>query len=385
MKVNINYKLILAIFLIFPFIKPNYIIHIESLNLIYNIMQILNLIIIVFLLVKNKKISKEFLLIVFMQLILVTSTYINNGEIIDAIVNSIQIIAFALIIYYLTQKDIKIFFKAMAIILLVLVLINYITIIARPEGYLIGYLKKWFFGTKNNHFSIILPAIICNYIYCLYAKEKKSLNIYFYLLLLISGASILFLQSATSLVAFLITIMYFPLRKFIKDINIKLYLVIYIIVSLCILVFNIQNNFKFIIEDVLNKDLTFTGRTEIWEKSIDFIKEKPILGYGVENQDYRVIKFGKESFIHCHNMILEIFYQGGLTLFILFSMFLSLVIKNIKLIKNCNLKNFSMWMIIVYSIALFTEVYSFEVLLWILLVLSNVYRLEKNEKESLNE
>ncbi len=381
MKIKLD--ILYYILLIFPFIKPNYIIHIDSLNKVYNAFQIINFIIILVVFVKKSKINLQLFLIIILQAILIFSTVINNGEIIDVITNSIQIFAFSLIIEYLTQKNINLFFKAISIILIVLVVLNYITILIQPDGYLIGYLKKWLFGTKNNHFSIILPAIICSYIYFKFIKKCNS--VIFKILLVVSIASVIFLQSATTLVAMFVLLLYFPLKNIIKKINIKNFFVIYCIIFFVIIVFQLQNIFSFFIEDVLNKDVTFTGRTELWNTSLEFIKDKPLLGYGNENQDNRVVKFGKLSYIHCHNMILEILYQGGIILLIVFIIFLYNVIKKISITQNNDLKSLGLWTLIVYSIALFTEVYSFEVLLWMLLVLSNINRIKFLDEEIYNE
>ena len=84
-------------------------------------------------------------------------------------------------------------------------------------------------------------------------------------------------------------------------------------------------------------------------------------------------------------MILEILYQGGIILLIVFIIFLYNVIKKISITQNNDLKSLGLWTLIVYSIALFTEVYSFEVLLWMLLVLSNINRIKFLDEEIYNE
>lgn len=65
----------------------------------------------------------------------------------------------------------------------------------------------------------------------------------------------------------------------------------------------------------LGKDPTFTGRSYIWEKSIYWFLQNPILGNGVETEDTLYMKIGMN---HCHNILLQILYNGGIICMILF-------------------------------------------------------------------
>lgn len=386
MKICINFKLCAFILLIFPFIKPNYFIHIDVINNVYNILQIINFLIILVLYIKDREISKQLIIVTVMQIALVFTTVINDGEIIDLIKSSIQIISFSMIIEYLMKKDIKTFFRAITIVLCVLLFANFITILYKPDGFLIGYLKKWLFGTKNNHFSLILPCIMCSYIYYKYIRNNTIIK--FLIILSISIISIFIMQSATSLVAMIILLAYFLFYKFLKvnkKINAKAFMICYLLLFIGVIVFQVQNNFSYIIEDVLNKDLTFTGRTDIWKRAIDFIEKSPIIGYGNESNIVRVFKFNSKSSIHCHNMILEIIYQGGIIFTFLFTYFIKIIINKIKLIENKELYNFVIWVLLVYCIALFTEVYSFEVIIWVMMILCNIYKLVTVDKEKIYE
>ena len=64
--------------------------------------------------------------------------------------------------------------------------------------------------------------------------------------------------------------------------------------------------FKDLITDypyILKKDVTFTKRTEIWDSTIEFIKNRFLIGYGIEN---KIVRLSKISVVHAHNIFLEI-------------------------------------------------------------------------------
>ena len=387
MKLKINFKLFMFILLVVPYIKPNYVVQINILNKIYNVLQVLNFFIILIIFIKNNmKISKEIMIIFLLQSVLIVSTIVHNGEIVEIIINTVQIFAFSMIIEYLMKKDVKTFFKAITIILVLLVSCNLATILCKPEGFMVGYLKEWLFGTKNNHFSIVLPTLSISYIYFKYIKQNKY-NIMYIILSVISILTIFIMNSATSIVSIIFFYMYFVfINKKKNKIDMRKLTIVYIIIFIGVIVFQIQNNFSFIIENLLHKDLTFTGRTDIWSRAIRFIEKSPIIGYGNESNLVRTFKFSSKSSVHCHNMILETFYQGGILGGILFASFIGIVINKINKINNIKAYNFIVWTILTYFVALFTEVYSFEVIMWVFIILGNLNNIDAIQKKGeLNE
>ena len=79
-----------------------------------------------------------------------------------------------------------------------------------------------------------------------------------------------------------------------------------------------QNLFAFLIEDILHKNLTLTGRTVIWDRTLELIGEKPILGHGVPFYEDRKLQYAietkwinKAAGLHAHDRFLETLYRGG--------------------------------------------------------------------------
>lgn len=80
-------------------------------------------------------------------------------------------------------------------------------------------------------------------------------------------------------------------------------------VEIGIVFLRIQNIFRFIIEDILHKDLTFTGRTYIWDRAIELFCKSPVYGYGnlTQAQESRIL-----GDVYCHNGFLEQLFRGGI-------------------------------------------------------------------------
>lgn len=71
--------------------------------------------------------------------------------------------------------------------------------------------------------------------------------------------------------------------------------------------------FVYLIEKVLNKSITLTGRTYIFEKSFVLISNSPIWGYGYKNSavtDY--IGDVNTAFVSAHNSILDVALNSGI-------------------------------------------------------------------------
>lgn len=82
----------------------------------------------------------------------------------------------------------------------------------------------------------------------------------------------------------------------------------YIVIYCAIVVFRLQNLFSGIIVDVLHKDITFTGRTSLWDMAMWYIQKKPYIGYGITAK-FLTMKSGISY--SPHNLVLQIVLAGG--------------------------------------------------------------------------
>ena len=125
------------------------------------------------------------------------------------------------------------------------------------------------------------------------------------------------------------------------------YLVIYI---------RIQNIFSFIIEDFLNKSLTFTGRTYIWDVAIPKIKENIFFGVGRRNGFVGYIpQLYQEA--EGHSNFIQLIYDLGLIGFFLYIIFILLCFKKLDSYKKSKECVIMLSFLIVFLFMSITEVY----------------------------
>lgn len=77
-------------------------------------------------------------------------------------------------------------------------------------------------------------------------------------------------------------------------------------------------NLEIIVVDILGKDLTFTGRTKLWELVIEMIKQRPLLGYGysafwrgINGPSAPVVNAAYWAVPHSHNGFLDLLLDLG--------------------------------------------------------------------------
>ena len=122
-------KYIFYIFLILPYFKPTCFTVISPLiNNIFNLFQIFNFIIILLLVIKDKKISKLNVFIVLFLIIHILSTFLNRGNIQDSLIMDIKILSLTLLIDLELRENPKEFLLSFEFMLYALVIINMVTI-----------------------------------------------------------------------------------------------------------------------------------------------------------------------------------------------------------------------------------------------------------------
>lgn len=384
--ININklFKILLYIFLVFPFFKPRSILN--DMSKIYNIMIIVIAAIMLLVTIKKKTISKMTVYIISYLIVLFLVTLLYNGDVENCIQSSIEIISLALVIDYGLKNDTSEFLRGFSILLYILVLYNFYTILKFPNGLYVdsnGYADNWFLGFKNIHILFILPAITINFInsYFHYGKISKSCI----LLLIISFLSLIFVNSSTSLIGlFIISIFLLFQKLFIKSkkLNIKNYFLVNMIAFFGIVIFKLQNIFSFLIVDILKKDITLTNRIYIWDDVMKLISKKPLFGYGLETSSIRLNKTISHPSLHAHNQILEIFYKTGIIGAILFALILIESIKKIYKNNDNIISKFLSVTLFAWFIMMLTEAYAYEYFMYYFVICYNIDYIIKNSKNN---
>jgi len=173
-------------------------------------------------------------------------------------------------------------------------------------------------GNYNQMGCRLFTGILCNVV-CIGYSRKWLINSI--ILIIISILTLAFVGSMTSLSAIIL----FSILCLIPFIRVKKLIVLGYFLFLLLFHFfvvfsgeGLHNNklAVYIIEDVLNKDVTFTYRTDMWESALKVIGESPIYGYGFVDKDWYLGKMSSFA-IGPHNTVLGILIYGGITLLLL--------------------------------------------------------------------
>lgn len=323
MKLEIfNNKLLLQIILL-CLVQPDYLKQIEFTDKLYSFLTILCVLFVFFLIYIEKKWTNVFLWIIcFYGYILFTTSINNYTNIIPYFKINVLPFVLCLVFFLWMNKNPKVLIEAFEV-LEIYVYVNLITILLFPEGlYESGlYTKNWFLGYKNPQIRTILPILSISIINSYIKFGKISLRVY--LLYVASIATFILINSVTSLIG----IIFFTLVLFLfhkdyikipKFLNLLSFAIITLFIDYLIIFYHIQYKFSFFFTNILNRSLSFTARTTIWNIAIKHINESLLIGHGYMTTNEFANLYGYITYTHPHNYYLYLFTMGGIILFLIF-------------------------------------------------------------------
>ncbi len=340
----IDNKWILVSFLFLPFVYKILFPDGTKIWLIESIKQevkVLCFLIILFLfLFKRKKPSKLLWCLFIFELWLIITTLINNGiyQLKGVLIYAMSSIAIAMLIE-LYKDDIGPLIKGLMLDYEFFLYLNFITVVLYNSTK--GYSGScYMLGYYNTMLLFTYPAICIAAIYMKLSKKYIRASI----LILISMLTIILSRGSTPLGSLICSVGVFVILYLLRNtkINIPFWLI-----SLLLLLFNIFIVFvfeggkyeliDFIIEKVLNRNTTFSGRLTIWESALNMIKNRWLIGYGHSTAVPDVIG-SSTTVIHAHNTLLTIAVNSGVIGLILFFILHYVLIKKIDKTNNSIVK-----------------------------------------------
>ena len=292
----------------------------NSLNIIWHVGAILTIILGIGIILKNRKMQSIDIIVIIFYLILTVATILNKGSIADCIKELISFFALYVTLCIGLNQDSNKYIKLMNRYLLVYTLLNTVSaIIFYPNSMFRDNNNPIFFlGGDNTSIRLYLASILF-YFLNNYIKTRKVkipilplLNLLVFSVLRdIGGGKVCF-----SVV--FIGILYLRFAKTIPQRVIRYIMIFNIVLFLILVVFNKMSIFSFFIVNILNRNLTLTDRTVIWEVTINQIIRKPIFGYGfIDGLKFQQMLHGITG-INAHNTYLMILFNGGVIALSLF-------------------------------------------------------------------
>ncbi|MGN1372254.1 MAG: O-antigen ligase family protein [Candidatus Coprovivens sp.] len=294
----------------------------KKIPLLYNLYALFNLVFFIiymaiFLLKKRKKNIERFELVMILYFIyfLLLSILKNNSSMYNYLI-IINQLTLCLVVFVSGENKIKEVIQAIVYITTIYIIINAITLYLFPMGIFSSYTSygnevySWLLGSKNPCSRYIVISLCIRFCYKNYYYNNKY-SFFDFIISLISIISIIKLKSTTGLISigFMIILIIFTQKiKIPQKIN---YFTIFLLgglLSYLLIEFNIQNLFKYIIENVFQKNVTLSDRIYIWKQTKYYISQNLIFGYGYETDKIMSYKLLGN---HPHNYYLFILYSTG--------------------------------------------------------------------------
>lgn len=314
------FTVLLFSFMLIPFLSIAGIRNIVG-SEIYQLWQICSMcifLLFVVLLASEIKVSARWVLFLAYQLLIFTSTFINNGFSFGIL--TVTVAASALFLLLQSEHDREII-RALSITITAVAVINLPSLFSADRN---TFDVVFFAGGKNSLSMLFIPAVFLIIFDSLNTVGHIKKSAFFAAALCL--LTVLFGAGGTGIVVAVIALIFIPVAYKLR-INKTLCLAI-ILAFYLLLVFSqklLTTEWWFEFTEFLGKDSTLTSRTTIWELASEAVKNHPFFGNGRGiGFTYENI-YGMDTTVHeAHNFILEILVEGGIVALIIYgTVFLS--------------------------------------------------------------
>lgn len=318
-------KCILWTMLLLPVYKVGYASQIGVLDLYYELGRYISIIMCAYIGIRYcKTIIKrsEIVLLVIAKSLIVVLNFIMGVRNIDSFYSLVLIIMQALLFFWMLKKDKNVAISSFMLTFEVIVYINCFLLILHPEG-LYNFDSErifTFIGHANSTLYFTLPLLALATI-CIKQKKyvtRSSIDI------IICVLSQILVKSSTAVLVLVVfggLLIYYNKRA-VKWKYFSIYIFV-LFISCGFIFFHMQMLFSSIIQIILKRQLDLTGRTFYWGRTLIGIKNSLWVGHGAVPANIRL------GGLTAHSFLLETLYEGGVLLFLLFSLFFYFVSKKL--------------------------------------------------------
>lgn len=391
-NVLISNKYICFLILI-SFFKPLLLYYYHTINFLFNIWTMFNGILILLIFIsdffKTKKVSPIIISIIVYFLCLLLSTIIKSKDIVTYLKKYLKLFA---LLYYTKillndEKGKIILLKELRNLVCTYVFLNTVVAFVFPNGIVNpdGLTAVYFLGNDNTTTLFITFGLLFLLIYATLFKNKKNMIVFMILLIL---CNVVYFRdwSMTSIVGIIMVDIYFVVfypfkNRNIKFLNINMYAIICVVFFVLVSLIRIQNYFQPTIEKITHKSITFTGRTAIWDRSLEQFNDNKIIGIGVEENEKRLERI---NIYHAHSTYINILMESGIIGAFSVTEIIILLSKKLKLSNRIN--RIVAYAFLVFGIIGIVEVYQDCQMLYIFIIFAFYNeKLLINDKKMLQE
>ncbi|WP_230083883.1 O-antigen ligase family protein [Companilactobacillus futsaii] len=358
---HVNFKnRILTFFFVFPFLQPDVLNFVSNVHRFFVVWQVINLVALLVLYLFEKRLSVFFLMMILWRFYIFLLSYFKQGTIGTTSLNR-TVFIFGIVLV------IEIGFRKNALdtlwgIYLVAILISILNLLSCLKGGVLIHnnVEYFVYGLRTRFTDSAIPLTVLAMLIS-WLKNKRIFSGISIFTIILVGFQLVYEWVATGIFALILIVSFcllgsifkfklFPKTTFLAGLAFVILVVFY----------RIQNYFSFIIVDLLHKTLDFHGRIPIWDIAIDSFKSSPVFGFG-ENQTGRFIKvWWSETLAPAHDMILQVLHDGGLiSAMALFVIYMYAVSRLAKYNVDIEIKNILTIAVLATCFAILTEITSY--------------------------
>lgn len=331
-RVNIDYKKILFFIECFVLIPIPYLEHFSS---VLVLMKAIRLVIIareLRLIFQRKQltVAKSYLgfsiaLMAYILISLVAVFLKSPDYIVYGINNTVSVLAVLMVLHRKLNEDYSGNAKIIAKYGLIIIVMNTVLLFLLKNGLYTENLHEdmathdhicYLLGVDNQFGFFIFPmAAIIMFLDGLNGEINKKIKWIVFAAML---ATYIYTLSATGLIitiCFTVMTVFYKSKLISKIFNIRVLIILYaaivwLLISAESFLYNGSNAIGYFIQYYLGKNITFSGRTNIWRIALDMIKNSFLIGYG-ENRGGQFV-FYKNTYFTAHNVLLQIMLRSGI-------------------------------------------------------------------------
>ena len=282
---------------------------------------------------RHKVLSRYGLLYLAFFLVLLGTTILYNQDIKNCIYMSIYL-GIVLLVFRYYRNNINRVYYYFGIALSLCIYVNFVHLLTHPMLWVLEGQKDaagYLLGNNYNQMGCRMMIALATSVLC--TKYSKFWIINSIVLGITCIITLLLVKSMTSLSMIIIFLVYclIPSSK-LRKVGIYSLLTVLVLFQVFV-VFNgngLENNefAVYIVNDILQKDITFTHRTDMWDSAMRVIIESPIWGWGFVKEEWFTSHMSSFAY-GPHNFILSILIHGGVILLSIYIMVCSKVFKTI--------------------------------------------------------
>ncbi|MCD7771570.1 MAG: O-antigen ligase family protein [Oscillospiraceae bacterium] len=273
-------------------------------------------------------------MLLYIELIAVTA--VSDGSMMSAVRYSAPVIAVCAYYEVSDSEGRYKIIKALFWIHYIFAIINFATVVFFPSGLYTYKDELYFFiGHNNAAGRFLLPTIA--YAVIVDIKEKGHLGWRTYISGILAFITVCLTWSNTSMVGIgvvLVLLFVFSKRNLPTFFNMRNVFILSLVITLVLVLGNSFGIFEAIIVNVFHKDMTFTGRTTIWNAVLINIVNKPIFGYGYDVDIWSYASMGNLEPSSAHNYYLDLLFRGGIVQLLIQLVIVAVDIKRMDRQKN---------------------------------------------------